>query len=94
MQEKRAVKAAWPFYLAAVLVAAVIAGVVAQSFVGESLAVLGIPDPGWPTTFGLPALRGAGWMLAALAVGSFLFSAFLIPPRMVGQDLNLSLIHI
>ncbi|GAA1171532.1 Cytochrome c oxidase caa3 assembly factor [Corynebacterium glaucum] len=88
MQEKRAVKAAWPFYLAAVLVAAVIAGAVAQSFVGESLAVLGIPDPGWPTTFGLPALRGAGWMLAALAVGSFLFSAFLIPPRMVGQDLN------
>lgn len=88
MQEKRAVKAAWPFYLAAVLVAAIVAGAVAQSFVGESLAVLGIPDPGWPTTFGLPALRGAGWMLAALAVGSFLFSAFLIPPRMVGQDLN------
>lgn len=88
MREKRTVSPAWPFYLAAVLVAAVVAGAVAHSFVGESLAVLGIPDPGPATTFGLPALRGAAWMLAALAVGSFLFSALLIPPRVTGDDLN------
>ncbi|WP_066524638.1 bifunctional copper resistance protein CopD/cytochrome c oxidase assembly protein [Corynebacterium bouchesdurhonense] len=88
MAKMRAAKAAWPFYLAAVLVAAVVAGAVSQAMAGESLAALGIPDPGWPTTFGLPALRGAAWMLAALTVGSFLFSAFLIPPRQEGRDLN------
>lgn len=88
MAKMRAAKAAWPFYLAAVLVAAVVAGAVSQAMAGESLAALGIPDPGWPTTFGLPALRGAAWMLAALTVGSFLFSAFLIPPRQTGEDLN------
>lgn len=84
----RAVRVAWPFYFAMIVLAGVLAGTVSQAFVGESLAALGIPDPGVPTTFGLPALRGAGWMLSALAVGSFLFSAFLIPPRLAGDDLN------
>lgn len=86
--QKRAVAPGWPLYLAAIAVAAVVAGAVAQVFAGDSLAALGIPDPGTLTTFGLPALRGAAWMLMALAVGSFLFSAWLIPPRMVGGDLN------
>lgn len=84
MAKMRAAKTTWPFYLAAVLVAAVIAGAVSQAMAGESLAALGIPDPGWPTTFGLPALRGAAWVLAALSVGSFMFAAFLIPPRVQG----------
>lgn len=88
MAKMQAAKAAWPFYLAAALVAAVVAGAVSQSMAGESLQALGIPDPGWPTTFGLPALRGAAWILAALAVGSFMFTAFMIPPRTVGEDLN------
>ncbi|MCP1386927.1 bifunctional copper resistance protein CopD/cytochrome c oxidase assembly protein [Corynebacterium sp. TA-R-1] len=88
VRTKAAARPSWPFYIAAVLVAAVLAGAVAQSFVGESLAALGIPDPGPATTFGLPAMRGAAWMLAALAVGSFLFSAFLIPPSARGEDLN------
>lgn len=82
----RAVRAAWPFYLTVIVLAGVLAGGVAQAFVGESLAALGIPDPGIATTFGLPALRGVAWMLAALAVGSFLFSAFLIPPRLNGAE--------
>ena len=85
---KRSVQAAWPFHLAAVVIAAVIAGALGQLFAGESLAVLGIPDPGWPTTFGLPAVRAAAWMLAALATGSFFFAAFLIPPKQEGEDLN------
>ena len=88
MREKRSVQAAWPFYLTSILLAGILAGTLGQLFSGESLAVLGIPDPGWPTTFGLPAVRGAAWMLAALASGSFLFSAFLIPPKQVGKDLN------
>ncbi len=81
-------RVAWPFYLSAVVVGALVAGGVAQKFLTESLAVLGIPDPGAITTFGLPALRGAAWMLVALAAGSFLFSAFLIPPKQSSADLN------
>ncbi len=84
----QSVKVAWPFYAVAVAVAAVVAGAVATMFSNESLAALGIPDPGIVTTFGLPALRAAAWMCAALATGSFLFAAFLIPPKQAGGDLN------
>lgn len=76
----RAVRAAWPFYVAAVALGALVAGAVSQLFLSDSLAALGIPDPGAVTTFGLPALRGTAWMLIALAAGSFMFSAFLIAP--------------
>ena len=55
---KRAVRSSWPVYVVAFLLAALIAGAVAQSFSGASLAALGIPDPGALTTAGLPALRG------------------------------------
>lgn len=88
VERKRAVAPGWPIYLAAAVVAAVVAGAVAQAFAGESLAALGIPDPGALTTFGLPALRGVAWVLMALAVGSFMFSAWLIEPRRTGEDLN------
>lgn len=87
-QPGRTVKAAWPFYAAAGVVAAVVAGAVASLFTDASLAALGIPDPGAATTFGLPALRATVWVAAALALGSFLFSAFLIPPDKRGPDLN------
>ena len=88
---KRAVKSAWPVYVTAFLLAALIAGAVAQSFSGASLASLGIPDPGALTTAGLPALRGVVWLLAALSAGSFMLSAWLVPPSMPGDanaDLN------
>ena len=80
MSEKQAVRAAWPIYVAAFAVAALVAGALAGVFLTDSLAALGIPDPGPATTIGYPALRGLAWMLAALATGSFLFSAYLIPP--------------
>ena len=80
MSGKQAVQSAWPVYLAVLAVGAVVAGALSFSFVGGSLAALGIPDPGPLTTAGLPALRGVAWLLAALATGSFMFSAFMIPP--------------
>ena len=91
---KRTVAPAWPLYLAAFVVAAVVAGAVAQSFTGGSLAALGIPDPGMATTFGLPALRGVAWLLMALATGSFLLGAFLIPPKQTQDDLNGALLTV
>lgn len=72
---------AWPVYLAVLVAGAVVAGALSFSFVGGSLAALGIPDPGPLTTAGLPALRGIAWLLAALSAGSFIFSAFMIPPN-------------
>lgn len=81
MSRKQAVQSAWPIYLAVLAVGAVVAGALSFSFVGGSLAALGIPDPGPLTTAGLPALRGVAWLLAALATGSFMFAAFMIPPN-------------
>ncbi|WP_081610289.1 cytochrome c oxidase assembly protein [Corynebacterium doosanense] len=74
-------RATWPIYALAVVVAGLVGGTIGYSFLGESLAVLGIPDPGFATTFGLPFFRAVAWILSALSVGSFMFSAFYISPR-------------
>lgn len=76
------VRSTWPWYLAMLLVTGLAAGIISAQFLAESLAALGIPDPGMLTTFGLPFFRAAAWILVALAVGSYLLTAFLIPPRM------------
>ncbi|AWB82530.1 copper resistance protein [Corynebacterium yudongzhengii] len=77
----RKARPTWPLYLVAILVAALVGATISYSFVGDSLAALGIPDPGALTTYGLPFLRAAAWILAALSIGSFLFAAFFIDPR-------------
>ncbi|MET0797951.1 MAG: cytochrome c oxidase assembly protein [Rhodococcus sp. (in: high G+C Gram-positive bacteria)] len=68
--------------------AGVIAGVVAALIVmlsaSDALVLLGIPDPGPATTYGLPALRAIGEIAAVIAVGSFLLAAFLVPPQKNG----------
>ena len=67
---------------------AVLAGAVAASIGGLSLAdaltATGLPDPGPVTTYGLPFVRAAGEIAAVVAVGSFLFAAFLNPPQTSG----------
>lgn len=64
--------------------AGVIAAVIGDAFLGDSLAALGIPDPGQVTTWGLPLVRGIGTVLACLGIGSFLMSAFGTPARRDG----------
>ncbi|OZF44498.1 copper resistance protein CopD [Rhodococcus sp. 14-1411-2a] len=68
--------------------AGVIAGVVAALTVmlsaSDALVLLGIPDPGPATTYGLPALRAIGEIAAVIAIGSFLLAAFLVPPQKNG----------
>ena len=68
--------------------ASVIAALVAAMVVGlsaaEALTLLGIPDPGPLTTYGLPAVRALADLFAALTVGSLLFAAFLMPPQRNG----------
>ncbi|MDO5032912.1 cytochrome c oxidase assembly protein [Corynebacterium sp.] len=72
--------------LSFVVFAGFVGGFISLFFLADSLAALGIPDPGRLTTFGLPFFRGAGWFLMALTVGSFLASAVLIAPAIPEND--------
>ncbi|MFC4376939.1 cytochrome c oxidase assembly protein [Nocardia halotolerans] len=61
--------------------AAMVAALVVGLSAAQALSLLGIPDPGPVTTYGLPALRAVAELAAAVTVGSLLFAAFLLPPR-------------
>jgi cytochrome c oxidase assembly factor CtaG/putative copper export protein len=67
----------------AVLAGCTAAGIGALSL-ADALTATGLPDPGPATTLGLPFVRAAGEIAAVLAVGSFLFAAFLVPPQRTG----------
>jgi cytochrome c oxidase assembly factor CtaG/putative copper export protein len=74
----------WPLLTGvAVLAGCTAAGIGALSLAG-ALTATGLPDPGPVTTLGLPFVRAAGEIAAVLAVGSFLFAAFLVPPQASG----------
>ncbi|MBF6331491.1 cytochrome c oxidase assembly protein [Nocardia transvalensis] len=68
----------------AVAVAALVAPLVVGLSAAHALTLLGIPDPGPLTTYGLPAVRAVADLAGALAIGSLLFSAFLTPPQHSG----------
>ncbi|OBI19406.1 copper resistance protein CopD [Mycobacterium sp. E2327] len=71
----------WPVLIGvAVLAGCTAAGIGALSLAG-ALTATGLPDPGPATTLGLPFVRAVGEIAAVLAVGSFLFAAFLVPPQ-------------
>src|SRR5258708_13939214 len=74
----------WPLLAGvAVLAGCTAAGIGALSL-ADALTATGLPDPGPATTLGLPFVRAAGEIAAVLAVGSFLFAAFLVPPQKTG----------
>jgi cytochrome c oxidase assembly factor CtaG/putative copper export protein len=74
----------WPLLIGvAVLAGCTAAGIGALSL-ADALTATGLPDPGPATTLGLPFVRAAGEIAAVLAVGSFLFAAFLVPPQKSG----------
>ncbi|MBS4727226.1 bifunctional copper resistance protein CopD/cytochrome c oxidase assembly protein [Mycobacterium sp. SM1] len=80
--ERRAV--VWPLLGGvAVLAGGTAAGIGLLSW-ADALAATGLPDPGLATTLGLPFVRAAGEVAAMVAVGSFLFAAFLVPPQASG----------
>lgn len=72
----RRVRRSWYWYVAFAAIAAALAGVLSLAFNMQSRSTLGIPDPGALTTFGFPAAKAGGEMLAALGVGSFMLAAF------------------
>src|SRR6201993_210302 len=74
----------WPLLIGvAALAGCTAAGIGALSLAG-ALTATGLPDPGPATTLGLPFVRAVGEIAAVLAVGSFLFAAFLVPPQSNG----------
>ncbi|AKK28691.1 cytochrome c oxidase assembly protein [Mycobacterium sp. EPa45] len=73
--------AVWPVLsMVAVLAGVTAAGIGALSL-ADALTATGLPDPGPVTTLGLPFVQAAGEIAAVLAVGSFLFAAFFVPPQ-------------
>ncbi|GAA4636492.1 cytochrome c oxidase assembly protein [Mycolicibacterium sediminis] len=67
---------------------ALVAGMTAASIgalaLADALEVTGLGNPGPITTYGLSFVRAAGEIAAMVAVGHFLFAAFLIPPQASG----------
>lgn len=76
--------AVWPVLsMVAVLAGITAAGIGALSL-ADALTATGLPDPGPVTTLGLPFVQAAGEIAAVLAVGSFLFATFFVPPQDTG----------
>ncbi|MGV0835087.1 cytochrome c oxidase assembly protein [Mycolicibacterium thermoresistibile] len=76
--------AVWPLLVGVALLAGTVAaGVGAMSLV-DALTATGLPNPGPVTTYGLPFVRAAGEIAAVIAVGSFMFAAFMVPPQASG----------
>jgi cytochrome c oxidase assembly factor CtaG/putative copper export protein len=67
-----------------VLLATVVAAGLVTVLGGDTLAGLGLPDPGLLTRVGLPVMRALSECAAVVAVGSLLLAAFLVPPQSSG----------
>lgn len=72
----RRVRGSLGLYVLFALVAGALAGGLSLAFNMDSRTTLGIPDPGIMTTVGFPLAKASGEILASLAVGSFMLSAF------------------
>ncbi|CAN5775233.1 cytochrome c oxidase assembly protein [soil metagenome] len=71
----------WPVLVGVALLAGCTAAGLAALSIADALTATGLPDPGPVTTIGLPFVRAAGEIAAVLAVGSFMFAAFFVPPQ-------------
>ena len=78
------ISAVWPILWGVALLAGAVAAGIGGLSIVDALAATGLPDPGPATTYGLPFVRAVGEIAAAIAVGSFLMAAFLVPPQRSG----------
>ncbi|HTZ14301.1 MAG TPA: cytochrome c oxidase assembly protein [Mycobacterium sp.] len=76
--------AVWPLLAGVALLAGCTAAGIGALSLAAALTATGLPDPGPVTTLGLPFVRAAGEVAAVVAVGAFLFAAFLVPPQKSG----------
>ncbi|MCJ0905162.1 bifunctional copper resistance protein CopD/cytochrome c oxidase assembly protein [Rhodococcus sp. ARC_M6] len=66
------------------VIAAITAAVLARASTSEALRLLGLPDPGPLTIYGLPAVMALGEVAAVMTVGSLLLAAVLVPSQASG----------
>lgn len=71
----------WPVLTVVAVLAGITAAGIGALSLAEALAATGLPDPGPVTTLGLPFVRAAGEIAGVLAIGSFMFAAFFVPPQ-------------
>jgi cytochrome c oxidase assembly factor CtaG/putative copper export protein len=71
----------WPVLIGVAVLAGVTAAAIGALSLTDAITATGLPNPGPVTTYGLPFVRAAGEIAAVVAVGSFLFAAFLVPPQ-------------
>src|SRR5258705_10575482 len=76
--------AVWPVLVGVAVLAGITAAGIAALSLADALTATGLPDPGPVTTYGLPFVRAAGEIAAVLAVGAFMFAAFLVAPQTNG----------
>lgn len=76
--------AVWPVLVGVGLLAGAVAAGIGALSLADALTATGLPDPGPVTTYGLPFVRAAGEIAAVVAVGAFLFAAFLVAPQTNG----------
>ncbi|MDT5254088.1 MAG: hypothetical protein QOH07_3042, partial [Mycobacterium sp.] len=74
----------WPLLIGVAMLAGCTAAGIGALSLAAALTATGLPDPGPVTTVGLPFVRAAGEIAAVVAVGAFLFAAFLVPPQTNG----------
>lgn len=74
----------WPVLVGVGLLAGAVAAGIGALSLADALTATGLPDPGPVTTYGLPFVRAAGEIAAVVAVGAFLFAAFLVAPQTNG----------
>ncbi|QSE87624.1 bifunctional copper resistance protein CopD/cytochrome c oxidase assembly protein (plasmid) [Rhodococcus pseudokoreensis] len=75
---------ALPQLLGWAALAGIVAAGLAQLSASEVLRLLGLPDPGAITTYGVPAVMAFGETAAVVMVGSLLLAAVLVPPQSSG----------
>ncbi|WP_336882810.1 bifunctional copper resistance protein CopD/cytochrome c oxidase assembly protein [Rhodococcus globerulus] len=66
------------------VIAAITAAVLARASTSEALRLLGLPDPGPLTIYGLPAVMAFSEVAAVMTVGSLLLAAVLVPSQASG----------
>jgi cytochrome c oxidase assembly factor CtaG/putative copper export protein len=76
--------AVWPVLVGVGVLAGATAASIGALSLADALTATGLPNPGPVTTYGLQFVRAAGEIAAVVAVGSFLFAAFLVPPQSNG----------
>lgn len=74
----------WPVLVGVGLLAGAVAAGIGALSLADALTATGLPNPGPVTTYGLPFVRAAGEIAAVVAVGAFLFAAFLSAPQTNG----------